>query len=97
MGQAARRAGDALERFEAIAEQRGVASLEPRQVEEDPYTGLCLQGRYADLLVVGQADPDDHEEGGLLLDLPEYVVLHSARPVLLVPRQGRFERAVRLR
>jgi len=52
---------------------------------------LCQQARYGGLLVVGQADPADREEGGLLLDLPAYVVLHCGRPVLLVPSAGRFD------
>lgn len=85
---AARRADLALAQFEEIAGRLGVASREQRRLEDDAYAGLCLQARYADLLVLGQADPNDRNEGGLLLDLPEYVVLNCGKPVLLVPRGG---------
>ena len=83
------RASAALARFEGIATRIG-APHEQRRHNVDEYSGLCLQARYADLLVLGQADPNDHEEGGLLLDLPEQVLLHGGRPVLLVPRSGSF-------
>jgi len=83
------RATAALARFEEIATRIG-APHEQRRHSVDEYAGLCLQARYADLLVLGQADPDDHEEGGLLLDLPEQVLLQGGRPVLLVPRSGSF-------
>lgn len=91
MQRAGQRADSALARFEAIASRYGVASREQRRLQNDADAGLCLQARYADLLVLGQADPQDREEGGLLFDVPEYVVLHCGRPVLLVPRSGSFE------
>jgi nucleotide-binding universal stress UspA family protein len=87
--QASERATAALARFEEIATRIGVPH-EQRRHDLDEYSGLCLQARYADLLVLGQADPEDHEEGGLLLDLPEQVLMHGGRPVLLVPRSGSF-------
>lgn len=91
MTHAGKRANEALARFEAIAVREGLASREQRKLDEDAYAGLCLQARYADLLILGQADPDDREEGGLLQDLPEHVVMHCGRPVLLVPRTGTFD------
>ncbi|HEY0588506.1 MAG TPA: universal stress protein [Pseudoduganella sp.] len=91
MQHAGERARQALERFDAIAARVGIASREQRRLDEDAYTGLCQQARYADLLVLGQADPEDREEGGLMLDLPAYVVLHCGRPLLLVPRAGHFD------
>jgi nucleotide-binding universal stress UspA family protein len=80
----------ALRQFRDIAAKAGVESWETRRREDDAYTGLCLQARYADLVVLGQADPDDHGEGGLMQDLPEHVVMNSGRPVLLVPYAGEF-------
>ena len=47
---------------------------------------LTVQARYADLLVVGQADPDDPSMPPD--DLPEAVALATGRPVLVVPRDG---------
>jgi nucleotide-binding universal stress UspA family protein len=87
---AAQRAERALARFEDEAARLGVDSREGRRLDDDAYAGLCLQARYADLVVLGQADPEDRDEGGLLLDLPEHVVLHGGRPVLMVPRKGSF-------
>jgi len=47
---------------------------------------LSVHGRYADLVMLGQADPDDHAEGAQ--ELPELVVMGSGRPVLIVPYIG---------
>lgn len=87
---AAQRADHALLRFNEITRQLGVDSCEQRRSNDDEYTALCLQARYADIVILGQADPQDHGSGGLLLDLPEHVALHCGRPVLLVPHAGSF-------
>lgn len=87
---ASERADRALALFNDVVAGAGVQSYEARLRNEDEYSGLCLQARYADLLVLGQADPEDRNEGGLLQDLPEHVILNSGRPVLLVPYAGRF-------
>jgi nucleotide-binding universal stress UspA family protein len=47
---------------------------------------LAVNGRYADLLVVGQADPDD--PAGSRNDLPEAMAFATGRPVLVVPQIG---------
>ena len=47
---------------------------------------LTVNGRYADLLVVGQADPDD--PAGARNDLPEAMAFATGRPVLVVPKIG---------
>ncbi|MCG2583983.1 universal stress protein [Massilia sp. TS11] len=78
------RSGDALTRFETEARAAGVDSIESRLLEDDDHGGMCLQARYADLLVLGQTDPDGDSDSWLD-DLPQFVVLHSGRPVLLVP------------
>lgn len=79
-----------LEHCRVSAERLGVQSCEFRLVDDDAYGALTLQSRYADLLVVGQADRDDPSTGGMLQDLPEYVVLNCCRPVLVVPFAGSF-------
>jgi nucleotide-binding universal stress UspA family protein len=73
-----------------LTEKLGVQSCEHRLVDDDAYGGLTLQSRYADLIVVGQADSDDPATGGLLQDLPGYLVLNCCRPVLVVPFAGNF-------
>ncbi|WP_426162289.1 universal stress protein [Pseudoduganella sp. R-34] len=80
----------ALEQFKSQADRLGVQSFEARSSNDDEYAGLCMQARYADLVVLGQAPAADDNQDSLLPDLPDYVLLNCGRPVLLVPRTGRF-------
>lgn len=82
-------ARQALEQFTALAQGAGVSSHEARLVDEDPEGGLVLLSRFADLVVLGQTDPA-HRVEGVARDLPEYVMLNVARPVLLVPYAGQY-------
>ena len=84
------RANQALADFDAITKQAGVLSCEKRLVNDDPEGGLSLQARYCDLVVVSQTDPDE-PISNVISDLPEYVMLNCARPVLVVPYAGRFD------
>jgi len=84
------RANQALAEFDAIAKQIGVLSYEKRRGDDDPEGGLSLQARYSDLVVVSQTDPDE-PVSKVISDLPEYVMLNCARPVLVVPFAGRFD------
>lgn len=61
-------------------------SHEWRVVEGDLISCLALHGRYADLVVAGQADQDDPES----LDpaTTDHLVLEVGRPVLFVPYIG---------
>jgi nucleotide-binding universal stress UspA family protein len=74
----------ALARFEAIASERGV-SYDTRLVPDDAGDGLALLSRFADLVVVSQDDPEESVSGHVVL-IPDYVVMNSARPVLVIPR-----------
>jgi len=85
------RVQQALEQFSSIVDKLGVPSHEARGSNDDEYAGLCLQARYADLVVLGQAAVAEGDEANLLPDLPDYVILNCGRPVLLVPRSGRFQ------
>ncbi|WP_342116400.1 universal stress protein [Pseudoduganella sp. OTU4001] len=73
-----------------LAQAQGVASYEERLVNDDPYGGLVLQSRYADLVILGQTDRDDPATGATQQGLPEYVILNGCCPVLVVPFAGRF-------
>lgn len=76
----------ALDRFEDIARRRGV-SHESRLVCDQAPDALTLLARFADLVVVSQDDPD--ESLGYTPSaarMPDHVVAHAARPVLMVPR-----------
>jgi nucleotide-binding universal stress UspA family protein len=57
-----------------------------RQVEGTTREILALHGRYADLLVLGQDDPESGNAG-----LLEAVVFDSGRPVLAIPFAGSFK------
>jgi nucleotide-binding universal stress UspA family protein len=83
------RANGALNDFEKIARASG-RPFERQLVEDEAGGGMSLLARYSDLVVVGQTDRDD-PASSFTLDLPEYVALHSARPVLVVPYAGRIE------
>lgn len=77
-------AQESLDRFENICRQQGVASFERRLIHDEPAAGITLQMPYADLAVVGQTAQTIH----LVADLSEYVMLNSARPVLVIPHSG---------
>jgi nucleotide-binding universal stress UspA family protein len=80
-------ANDALDRFEAIAGAVDGLSFERRLVDDDAAGGLAMQARYADAIVVSQFDPDD-PVARADPQLPAFVMLNSAGPVLIVPVAG---------
>ncbi|NRR32516.1 universal stress protein [Oxalobacteraceae bacterium] len=83
------RADAALAEFVSCIEACGVESYETRRIDDEAAAGLALQARYADLVVVGQPDP--MEQSPLqAADLPQFVTLHCARPVLILPYAGQF-------
>ena len=84
-----RYASDSLVEFETIAKAVGVDEIESRVVDDDAAGGIALQARYADLTVIGQFDPSEPVPG-LMSNFPEHVILHSGRPVLVVPYTGSF-------
>ncbi|MTW10038.1 universal stress protein [Pseudoduganella eburnea] len=84
------RARKVLVEHARLAGTHGVASYEERLVNDDAYGGLVLQSRYADLVILGQADRDDPATGASQQGLPEYVILNGCCPVLVVPFAGHF-------
>jgi len=85
------RAERGLDEFEATARKIGMSSFEKRLVDDEAGGGICLQARYADLVVIGQNDPNEISPV-VMPDFPQYVVLNSGRPVLLIPYSGRFDK-----
>ncbi len=63
----------------------GVA-VEWRDVSGDSTDMVALHGRYSDLVVVGQTEPDDD----LARPQPASLILELGRPLLVVPYAGRF-------
>ena len=90
MDDARKHARENLDRFERQCDSLDLPSYESRLLDDQATDGLVLQSRYADLVVLGQANPDDPlppmEE-----ETPEFVAMNSARPVLVVPYAGHFE------
>ena len=70
--------------FRTCIDDAGVLG-EWRVTEGDPGERVTLQGRYADLVILGQSDPDAPSFGSAV---PEAVLLGSGRPVLVVPYIG---------
>lgn len=78
------RARRALDRFEQIVQHIGLASHETRLIADEPAAGMSMQGRYSDLLVLGQPDPVEPSPA-IYSNFPEYVTLNCGCPVLIVP------------
>lgn len=90
-----RRVGEKLgEAFDKRAKAEGVAA-EWRQVNQealgtnDVAELVSLNGRHADLVIVGQNDGETND-GSVPDDLPDRVVMGSGRPVLVIPYSGKF-------
>jgi nucleotide-binding universal stress UspA family protein len=92
------RAGrEAAERARALFEERVAASgfaltTEWRDATGDVAEMASVHTRYADLVVIGQNDPDGVALGAAP-DLPERLILGAGRPAVVVPYAGRFETA----
>ena len=69
-------------------------SYDVRLVDGESVDAVIRHGRAGDLLIVGQVDHArvDHDKTAdtLARDLPEQVMMHAGRPVLIVPCAGRF-------
>lgn len=83
-----KRAEMARQLFEQVVGRRGL-SWEWRVTSGDPSETAALHGRYVDLIVLGQLDPDD-THAPLFRPVPEEVALGVGRPLLLVPYAGKF-------
>ncbi|MDH3671922.1 MAG: universal stress protein [Gammaproteobacteria bacterium] len=79
------RAAKAKEAFIAATDKADLSS-EWRFIEAKPVPTLERQGRYVDLVVVGQKD--DTDPLALAGSLTEYVILDCGRPVLVIPSAG---------
>jgi nucleotide-binding universal stress UspA family protein len=79
--------GEAQEAFEQRMNEAGLDG-EWRAMSGDPFDALMACARYADLTVIGQANP---EEAAYDRSMPDQLVLGSGGPVLIVPYAGRFK------
>lgn len=77
-----------LAQFDARASAEGL-EREGRLVEGTLSDVLADHGRYFDLLVVGQYDPDD-DNLYAVDDMPDRLIMSVGRPVLVVPYAGNY-------
>ncbi len=80
-----------LRQFEEQAARLGVGSVESRLIEDAAGSGLLLESRYADLMVLSQ---DPRPAPGLPLrarGMPEHLAIRGTRPVLVVPEDYRVQ------
>jgi nucleotide-binding universal stress UspA family protein len=82
------RAETALGGFRQTAERSGISyeTRTDRALDTTLARVLGMHARYADLLILGQVDPEEPPQVGR--HLPEEVVLSSGRPLLMVPYIG---------
>jgi nucleotide-binding universal stress UspA family protein len=85
---AARKAEEA---FRAAVNRAGRSEVEWRPSEDDALEATRLSARYADLVIVGQYDPDSKRDPGTTPDFAEALVLSAGRPVLMIPYAGKFK------
>lgn len=77
---------DAKHRFEATIERYGYAGhCEWRAGRGDLVDTIAVHGRYADVVVVDQSDPDRESAS---FGLAPELALTGGRPVLIIPRAG---------
>lgn len=89
--EALQRASDWAIHFEARCRAEGAGSIEMAVREGEPVAVLLHEAHCADLTVIGQPDPASaaYRQDKRFVDR---VLLHSARPMLVVPASGRFDR-----
>lgn len=87
--EAIRHASRWADRFQTICREAGVASVEAAVHEGDPATAVLHHAHCADVAVIGQADP----ARACFRDasrFAEEVVMHNARPTMVIPFAGKF-------
>ena len=84
------RADEAAARFDAMSDRLGLRAFEHRIVDDEDGYAISLHARYADLVVVGQANGNDPTID-TSMNFPEHVLLNAGRPTLIVPFAGTFE------
>jgi nucleotide-binding universal stress UspA family protein len=77
-------------RFNDAMRRHGIVGSEWRSAAGDPQEIFALHARYADLVVLGQHDPDD-ETGSMPSTFTELVALTIGRPILVLPYAGTFQ------
>ena len=72
----------------ALFDQAGAGSASFASVTGDPVRAFARQALCADLLVLGQQQPDDDQDSDLPPDFAESVLMASRKPGIVVPHIG---------
>lgn len=83
------RAAQNVADFKVQVSALGVASYASEITQDDAIGGIGLRARYCDLVIVGQTNPDETSPA-VMDDFPEYMILNSGRPVIVIPYKGQF-------
>lgn len=75
--------------FKVQVASLGVTSYESEITQDDACGGIGLRARYSDLIIVGQTNPDETSPA-VMDDFPEFMILNSGRPVIVIPYAGEF-------
>ena len=78
------KAGQFVEEFKEDVKSTGLEAYEGRVADGDASSGVCLLGRVSDLIVIGRTNLDD-TGASVTPDFPEFVMMNSGRPVLIIP------------
>ncbi len=78
------KAGKFVEEFKNEVGSLGLPSYEGRVVDGEASDGISLLGRTTDLIVIGRTNLDD-KGASVTPDFPEFVMMNSGRPVLIIP------------
>ncbi len=79
------KAGQFVEEFKEEVKITGLEAYEGRVVGGDASSGISLLGRVSDLIVIGRTNLDDASGASVTPDFPEFVMMNSGRPVLIIP------------
>jgi nucleotide-binding universal stress UspA family protein len=74
--------------FESAPALSGVHATWAEVTDYPIVPAVIRQALYADLLVLGQYDPEDSEGAGVPFDFPEMVMAGSGKPALILPYAG---------
>jgi nucleotide-binding universal stress UspA family protein len=88
------RAARAIAQFKQDSENIAGVTVESEVTNDEANGGLGLRGRYSDLVVIGQTNRSEPSPS-IMSDFPEFMVMNSGRPVLIIPHTGEFEQVGR--
>lgn len=75
--------------FKTQVASLGVTSFSSEITQDDASGGSALRARYCDLVIIGQTNPDETSPV-VMDDFPEYMIINSGRPVIIIPYSGEF-------